>query len=199
MENYQKTELTLYTYFRSSTTWRVRILLHHKKLAVNYKFIHLAKGEQMSEEFGKVNPNHGVPALVLPTGETLIESMAICEYLEEIYPENSLLPKDAIKKAQVRGFCEVVNSGMHPYQNLRLLEKVGNDQASRIKFGAEWVQRGMKTFEAMLEKTKGKYCFGDEVTLADAFFYPQVLGGIARFGVNIDDFPLCKEVLKNLQ
>lgn len=125
--------------------------------------------------------------------------MAICEYLEEVYPDHPLLPKDPIKKAQIRGFCEVVNSGMHPYQNLRLLEVVGNDQASRIKFGAEWVNRGMKTFEAMLAKTKGKYCFGDEVTLADAFFYPHVVGGIARFGVKIEEYPLCKEVLGNLQ
>lgn len=72
--------------------------------------------------------------------------MAICEYLEEVYPEHSLLPKDPVKKAQVRGFCEVVNSGMHPYQNLRLLEAVANDQTSRTKFAAEWVNRGMKTF-----------------------------------------------------
>ncbi len=141
----------------------------------------------------------GVPALVLPTGEVVVESMAICEYLEEVYPENPLLPKDPVKKAMIRGFCEVVNSGMHPYQNLRLLEKVGNDQPSRMKFAAEWVNRGMKTFEGLLAKSKGKYCFGDEVTLADAFFYPQVTGGIARFGVNIDDFPLSKEVLANLQ
>lgn len=109
------------------------------------------------------------------------------------------MPKDAVKRAQIRGFCEVVNSGMHPYQNLRLLEIVGNDQASRMKFAAEWVNRGMKTFEGLLAKSKGKYCFGDEVTLADAFFYPQVVGGIARFGVKIDDYPLSKEVLTNLQ
>lgn len=89
---------------------------------------------------------------------------------------------------------------MHPYQNLRLLEKVGTEfNADRIKFAKDWVLRGMATFEALLEKTHGKYCFGDELTLADCFFAPQVQGGIARFGVEIDQYPLCKAVLANLQ
>ena len=118
--------------------------------------------------------------------------MAICEYLEEIYPSNPLLPKDAIKKAQVRGFCEVVNSGMHPYHNLRMLEKVASEGLDKMKFAGEWVVRGMKTLEDMLVKTKGKYCFGDEVCLADAFFYPHVMGGIKRFKVVIEEYPLCK-------
>lgn len=126
--------------------------------------------------------------------------MAICEYLEETHPDTPLFPKDPIKKAQIRGFCEVVNSGMHPYQNLRLLEKVESQfGADRVKFAQDWVQRGMETFEAMLEKTRGKYCFGDELTLADCFFAPQVQGGIARFGVDIEKFPNCKHVLQNLK
>lgn len=89
---------------------------------------------------------------------------------------------------------------MHPYQNLRLLEKVSTEyNADRVKFATSWVLRGMDTFEALLAKTRGKYCFGDEVTLADCFFAPQVQGGIARFGVEIDKYPICKEVLGNLQ
>jgi maleylacetoacetate isomerase len=89
---------------------------------------------------------------------------------------------------------------MHPYQNLRLLEKVGTEfNADKIKFAKDWVLRGMDTFEALLEKSRGKYCFGDEVTLADCFFAPQVQGGIARFGVEIDKYPNAKHVLHNLQ
>ena len=77
--------------------------------------------------------------------------MAICEYLEQIHADHPLLPKDPIKKAQIRGFCEVVNSGMHPYQNLRLLEKVGTEfNADKMKFAKDWVLRGMDTFEALL-------------------------------------------------
>lgn len=88
---------------------------------------------------------------------------------------------------------------MHPYQNLRLLEKVSTEfNADRVKFASDWVLRGMDTLEALLERSKGKYCFGDEVTLADCFFAPQVSGGIARFGVKIENYPRCKEVLSNL-
>ena len=77
--------------------------------------------------------------------------MAICEYLEQTHVDHPLLPKDPIKKAQIRGFCEVVNSGMHPYQNLRLLEKVGTEfNADKMKFAKDWVLRGMDTFEALL-------------------------------------------------
>jgi maleylacetoacetate isomerase len=136
---------------------------------------------------------------VLANGEVLVESVAICEYLEEIYPGHPLLPKDPVLKAKIRGFCEIINSGIHPYQNLRLLKRVEVEGVDKMKFAAEWVNRGMETCEKYLQKTKGKYCFGDEVTLADAFFYPHVVGGIARFGVKIEDFPLCKEVLANLQ
>ena len=89
---------------------------------------------------------------------------------------------------------------MHPYQNLRLLEKVSTEfNADKMNFAKDWVLRGMDTFEAMLEKTKGKFCFGDEITLADCFFYPQVQGGMNRFGVEIDKYPNCKYVLKHLQ
>ena len=88
---------------------------------------------------------------------------------------------------------------MHPYQNLRMMQKVAEEGLDKMKFAAYWVNRGMATLEKMLPKTKGKYCFGDEVTLADAFFTPHVIGGIARFGVQIEEYPLCKEVLSNLQ
>lgn len=100
---------------------------------------------------------------MLPDGQVLIESMAICEFLEEKHPESRLFPKnDLVKKAQIRGFCEVINSGLHPYQNLRLLEKVHNDfKADKMEFAKEWVIKGFKTIEKMLAKTMGKYCFGD--------------------------------------
>ena len=91
----------------------------------------------------------------------------------------------------------MINSGFQPYQNRKLLDKVAEDfGADKLKFKAYWIQRGMKVIEALLIKAKaGKYCCGDEITLADVFFYPQVKVGAARFGVNIDEYPLSKAVL----
>ena len=80
-----------------------------------------------------------------------------------------------------------------------MLQRVGEEGIDKMKFGAEWVVKGTQTIEKFLAKSKGKYCFGDEVTMADAFFYPHVTGGIARFGLQIDEYPHCKEVLTNLQ
>lgn len=112
----------LYTFFRSSTAWRARIALNLKQIKPEFKFVHLFKGEQRSEEYKKINPNTGVPTLVLPDGTALIESMAIIEYLNEIKPEpHNLYPGDAKQRALIRGFCEVINSGIHPYQNLKLI------------------------------------------------------------------------------
>lgn len=103
-----------------------------------------------------------MPSLVLPTGEVIIESTAIIEFLDETHPEVLLYPKDPIKKAQVRGFCEVINSGLHPLQNLRVLNKIATDyNGDKIEWARYWVVKGMETIEAMLQKSKGKYCFGD--------------------------------------
>ena len=109
-----------------------------------------------------------------------------------------MLPKDPLKKAQVRGFCEIINSSIHPYQNLRMLKKVESEGIDKMKFAGEWVAKGTEVLEKNLAKTKGKYCFGDEVTLADAFFHPHITGGIVRFGLKIEEYPNCKAVLENL-
>lgn len=89
-----------------------------------------------------------MPSLVLPTGQVLIESFAIIEYLEEVYPEVALLPKDPVLRAQIRGFCEVINSAIHPYQNLRALEKISNDyKGDKIEWATYWITRGFQTLE----------------------------------------------------
>ena len=103
------------------------------------------------------------------------------------------MPKDPVKKAQIRAFCEVINSGLHPYQNLRCLAKIHEDfQGDKIKWARDWIVRGMELLEGMLKKSKGKYCFGDEITIADCFFVPHVQGGAARFKVSLDDYPTVK-------
>lgn len=114
----------LYTFYRSSTAWRARIALNLKKIQAEYRYVHLLKGEQRDTKYKEINPNQGVPTLQLKDGTTLIESMAIIEYLDEVHPEPKLFPGSSVHRAQIRGFCEVVNSGIHPYQNIRLLDKV---------------------------------------------------------------------------
>jgi maleylacetoacetate isomerase len=126
--------------------------------------------------------------------------MAICEYLDELHPNPRLLPDPPEFRARIRGFCEVINSGMHPYQNLRLLEKVGSEfGADKMKFAKDWVLRGLDTLEALLAAAPSKYCCGDQLTLADAFFAPQVQGAVARFGADLGAYPHVQAVLENLR
>ena len=110
-----------------------------------------------------------------------------------------MLPKDPVKRAQIRGFCEVINSAIHPYQNLRVLKKVTEEfGADKIKWAKDWILKGMDTLETLLAKSHGKYCFGDELSLADAFLAPHAIGASARFGVDLAAYPHCKQVIDNV-
>lgn len=132
---------------------------------------------------------------------TLTESMAICEYLEEAYPtKRKLLPKDAAKRFQVRRLCEIINAGTQPVQNMSVLVEVGK------RFGAEhkqpwavWaISRGLSALEAQLETTKGKYCLGNILTLADVFLPAQVYNA-ERYQVDMSQFPAIMSVFDNLK
>ena len=109
-----------------------------------------------------------------------------------------MLPKDKTKRAHVRAFYELINSGIQPFHTQRILGIVGEGGMDKARFAEDWVNNGVATLEKFLATSSGKYCIGDEVTLADVFFYPQIKTGIARFKVNIPDFPNCQKVLKNL-
>jgi maleylacetoacetate isomerase len=140
----------------------------------------------------------GVPTLELADGSCLVESMAICEYLEEAHPEVPMLPKDAVTRARIRGFCEVINSGIHPYQNLRLLNRLEEHKLDKMAFAKEFNERGLAAVEEFLKASAGKYSFGDNVTLADAFLYPQFVGATKRFGIQPENYPTAKKVCDNL-
>ena len=136
----------LYTFYRSTTSWRTRIALNLKKLQPESVYVNLLKGEQRESKYKDINPNQGVPTLQLKDGTLLIESMAIIEYLDEVHPQPKLFPGSAIQRAQIRGFCEVVNSDIHPYQNIRLLDKVEADfKADKMAFAKHFVLRGLDT------------------------------------------------------
>jgi maleylpyruvate isomerase len=185
--------LILHSYFRSSCSWRVRIALAHKGLSYDYVPVHLLRdgGEQYLERHRRLNPMQQVPVLV--DGETVIaQSMAILEYLEERHPRPTLLPGDARDRARIRQLAEIVNSGVQPLQNLRVMGRLrqqhGLDDAAVKAWSAHWIENGFQALERLTEKWSGSTCVGDQVSLADAYLVPQLYNA-RRFGVELSPFP----------
>jgi maleylacetoacetate isomerase len=184
-------KLVLYHYWRSSSSWRVRFALQHKGLPYESKFVNLLKSEQLTDEHKRVSPMGAVPCLLVD-GRPLTESVAICEYLEEVAPERPLLPRDPWLRARVRQVTEHINSGIQPLQNLIVLDRVSSDAAQRKAWAQFFNERGLRALEAMLESfekegVSGRYTVGDELTLADVFLVPQVFTAL-RFEVPLEPF-----------
>ncbi|PKN59048.1 MAG: maleylacetoacetate isomerase, partial [Deltaproteobacteria bacterium HGW-Deltaproteobacteria-14] len=175
---------TLYSYFRSSASYRVRIALQHKGVAYDYVPIHLLEGggQQFTARYRALNPMSELPTLVVRgadgTEVALAQSVAILEYLEETVPEPALLPRDAVARARVRQLVESVNSSIQPVQNLKVLKKLGADfgldRDGQSAWGRYWIERGFTGVEALLAGAAGVHAFGDAVTLADVVLVPQV-------------------------
>ncbi len=183
--------MKLYTYFRSSAAYRVRIALNLKKLPYEAIAIHLVKdgGRHKSAEYRAVNPQMRVPALQLDSGEILLQSLAIAEYLEETHPNPPLLPQDPLTRAQVRAVSQIVASDIHPLNNLvtlNYLKKLGHDQAAVDEWYASWVKAGFEAIEPMLKP--GPYAFGSTPGMADLCLVPQIFNA-RRFKVQLDAFP----------
>jgi maleylacetoacetate isomerase len=182
----------LYGYFRSSAAYRVRIALNLKDLPHAMESIHLTKdgGRQHSAAFHTINPHERVPALVLSGGETLTQSVAILEYLDEIYPDPPLLPADAIKRAQVRAFAQLIACDIHPLNNLAPLQylkgTLGQAQDVIDTWYRHWVTTGFEALEKMAQP--GPYAFGSQVTMADVCLAPQIFNA-QRFKVSMDKYP----------
>lgn len=198
MSNHQT---VLYSYWRSSCTWRVRIALNIKQIPYTYRPISLIKegGEQFDPTFLKLNPSAQVPVLQID-GHRLTESVAILEYLEETRPNKPLLPPTPRERAQVRMLVEIINSGTQPKQNLAVLKYVAESNAEEVrnKFASHWIEKGLNAFEKELELTAGTCCVGDNVTFADLVIVPQAYNS-ARFGVNIAKFPRIAKVVNYLE
>ncbi|XP_031213134.1 maleylacetoacetate isomerase isoform X4 [Mastomys coucha] len=163
----------LYSYFRSSCSWRVRIALALKGIDYETVPINLIKdgGQQFSEEFQILNPMKQVPALKID-GITIGQSLAIMEYLEETRPIPRLLPQDPQKRAIVRMISDLIASGIQPLQNLSVLKQVG--QENQMPWAQKAITSGFNALEKILQSTAGKYCVGDEVSMADVCLVPQV-------------------------
>ncbi|WP_284179352.1 maleylacetoacetate isomerase [Rhabdaerophilum sp. SD176] len=171
--------LTLYTYYRSSAAYRVRIALGLKGLAAEPRFIHLVRngGEQKSEAFRRINPNATVPALVTEEGTAIVQSLAIIEYLEEIRPEPPLLPGNALARAQIRAAAQVIACDIHPVNNSRvgayLKSEFGHSQEDVITWMHHWMRNGLLAYQALLPEGT-RFSFGDNPTLADCCLVPQL-------------------------
>lgn len=185
--------MKLYSYWRSSCSWRVRIALALKGVEYEYQAVHLLNDEHRSPEHAERNPMTQVPVLeVEHAGQRhrLGQSLAIIEYLEERFPDPPLLPADPIARARVRQLAEIVNSGIQPMQNLALLrelERVAPD-VDRKAFTANHVAKGLGAIETLAQPLAGKYLVGDQVTLADVCLVPQLYGA-RRFSVDLAQFP----------
>ncbi len=174
-------DLILYSYWRSSASYRVRIALNLKRLEYRMRFVHLVRdgGQQFESGYRRLNPQAQVPTLI-HREQVLIQSPAILEYLEEIAPDPPLLPADPAGRARVRALAGIIGCDTHPLNNLRVLKyltgTLGLDESSKSTWYRYWTAAGLDAFEAMLDRNDqtGRYCYGDSPTLADCYLVPQV-------------------------
>lgn len=197
-------EIVLYNYFRSSTSYRARCALNVKKLHYTYKPVHLLNngGEQNQKAYRDINPMGGVPTL-LHNGSAIAQSYAIVQYLEDAFPDTpKLFPEKAIDKALVIQFCQIINADLHSYANLKTLQylekKFGIPELQRTEWIHYWFESGFHALEAFLQKYSGQYCFGDKVTAADCFLVPLVFTA-HRFKMDTSKFVKLTEVTNHLQ
>ena len=185
--------MKLYGYYRSSASYRIRIILQTKGIGWEYRTILLSEGEQSSESFKAVNPMGLVP--VLDTGEAVLaQSPAIAEFLEEQHPEPALLPADPLGRARVREMMHTVGCDIHPLQNLGVLKYIkaaySVDDDAIFAWCRKWIGRGFAAFEALaLERSAdGQFSFGDALTLADVWLIPQLYNA-RRFELDLTSYP----------
>jgi maleylpyruvate isomerase len=183
----------LYSYFRSSAAYRARIALNLKGLPYEMIAIHLTRdgGQQSSPAFRAVNPQMRVPVIALPSGEVLLQSLAIIEYLDEVYPgEPRLVPADPLARAQVRAAAQIIACDIHPLNNTSSLNylrrQLHADEAAINAWYANWVAVGFDALEALIKP--GPYAFGTNVSLADICLVPQVYNA-RRFKVPLERYP----------
>ena len=183
--------MELHGYFRSSAAYRLRIALNHKHIPYTHVGVNLVKGEHQSPEYLQINPQGLVPALKTDEGVFLTQSSAILEWLEETYPEIPMLPDTGILRAKVRSFCHTITSDIHPIQNLRILKylvgELGVSEQAKLDWYRHWITLGFSALESQIA-TDSMYCFGDQITLADACLVPQMYNA-RRFETNLDAFP----------
>jgi maleylacetoacetate isomerase len=195
--------LELFTFWRSSASYRVRIALNLKSLPYVPHAVNLTKdgGEQFAASYRAVNPQSRVPTLV-HDGQRFAQSLAIIEYLDEVFPGTRLMPKDPIDRARVRMLSQIIACDIQPLQNTSttkyLKEKLNLDDATIADWLREWITRGLDAFTAQLERDhlSGKFCHGDTPTMADCCLVPQMYAA-DRFGVPATRYPRLALITEN--
>ena len=189
--------MKLFNYWRSSSSYRVRLALHFKALPFEYVPVHLAKGEQHQAAHRERNPLSTVPLLELEEGGKTIQipqSVAIVEYLEERYPEKPLFPTELLSRAAMRALVEQINSGIQPFHNLSTLNHVRDSlRCDEKQFAAHFIRAGLQQLEALATRTAGTYLIGDRFTWADACLLPQLYGA-RRMSVQTTSYPLLARI-----
>jgi maleylpyruvate isomerase len=194
--------MKLYTFFRSSASYRVRIALNLKGVVYEQVPIHLRRGggEQFAASYTAINPQALVPSLE-DDGRLLTQSLAIIEYLEDRFPKPPLLPADPAERAQVRGMALVVACEIHPIQNLRVLVYLKNNlqqsEEDLNRWARHWIDLGLSALEQMTSSVskRSQFCFGDTPTLADICLVPQ-LANARRFGCDLSAYPTLLQIEK---
>lgn len=191
--------MKLYSYFRSSAAYRVRIALNLKKLPHETAYIHLLKdgGEQRSAAYAALNPQKLVPSLETEEG-VFTQSLAIIEYLEEVSPEIPLLPTDPAGRARVRTIAQLIACDIHPLNNLRVLQylqqHLGAGEAVKNAWYIHWITEGFDALEQLLQSPQtGRFCHGDSPTLADCCLVPQVYNA-RRFHMDLSPYPTLSRI-----
>ncbi|WP_299390996.1 maleylacetoacetate isomerase [Pelagibius sp.] len=191
--------MKLHNYFRSSTSYRVRIALALKGLAYDYLAYHLRKGEQRGAAYLALNPQGLVPTLETDGGDLLPQSLAIIEYLDELQPDPPLLPVTPLERARVRSLAYAVACDIHPVNNLRVLQylvdPLGHDAAVQGEWFRHWVAVEFAALEKRLteEPETGRFCHGDSPGLADICLVPQVVNG-RRFDCDMTPYPTIRRI-----
>lgn len=190
--------MQLYTFFRSSAAFRVRVALNLKGLAYEPTAISLPKGAHRLDDYGAINPQRLVPALI-DDGRLLTQSLAIIEYLEEKHPLPPLLPKDLLERARVRSLALLIACEIHPLNNLRVLQHLKRGLAQSEDaintWYRHWIAEGLAKFEADLTQTPGTglFCHGDAPTIADCCLVPQIFNA-QRYECDLSAFPVTMRV-----
>ena len=177
--------VTLYSYWRSTTSYRVRIALDLKGVAHRIKPIDLVNGAQASQSYATLNPIKGVPTLALKNGQLITQSMAILRYLDVAFPDPPLWPDDAVLAAQAEAAALVVATDIHPVNNLKVgarLKEMGHSQDEVVTWMNHWMREGLLAFQRLIDG--GTYCFGDMPTIADICLIPQLYNA-HRWGTDL--------------
>ena len=193
MISMKQTEMKLYTFFRSSASFRVRIAMNHKGLEYEPAIVSLPKAEHLEAKYKRVNSQGLVPALE-DAGHVLTQSLAIIEYLDEVHPGPKLLPSDPLDRAYVRAFSQIVACEIHPLNNLRTLRYIRSayklDEEGVNTWYRHWIAEGFRMLESFLADNgkHGKYCFRDQVSMADCCLVPQVFNA-QRYNCDLKPYP----------